>query len=279
MVTIFLNRTGKERFIGHGRLKKLVEFVFSHEERSIEGKLEITLVQCDEIRKLKHEFFGIDRDTDVIAFPYGDSEPDSIWGELVLCPSYIREEALEKGIALEEEYLRVTIHGLLHLLDYNDQSLPSRKQMEERQEFLLRAFQEREVREKLMTMATEARHQAYVPASGFRVGAALEAQGAIFSGCNVENASLALTVCAERVALFKAVSEGYRVFRRLAVVSDETDLCFPCGACRQVLFEFSPDLELLCGNSLGHYQVHGLAELFPFPFRLRERSPGSREET
>lgn len=123
--------------------------------------------------------------------------------------------------------------------------------------------------EKLIKAALAAREMAYAPYSRFRVGAALlTAEGKVYTGCNVENASYGLTVCAERVALFKAVSEGSRKFAALAVVSDSTIHCVPCGACRQVLAEFGRDLKIFMGNSQGNYIAMTLEELLPLAFAL-----------
>lgn len=99
----------------------------------------------------------------------------------------------------------------------------------------------------LMQRAREARAHAYAPYSRFPVGAALLAEdGTVFTGCNVENASYGLTNCAERTAIFKAVSEGRTTFRAIAVVGPQDDLpCAPCGACRQVLYEFGPEMALI----------------------------------
>jgi cytidine deaminase len=121
-------------------------------------------------------------------------------------------------------------------------------------------------RPELIRQAAESRRQAYAPYSDFQVGAAvLGASGRVYTGCNVENVSFGLTVCAERVALFKAVSEGERHFRALAVVTSTG--VTPCGACRQVLSEFAPDLEVLVAREgASDYQVHYLPDLLPYGF-------------
>lgn len=123
--------------------------------------------------------------------------------------------------------------------------------------------------EKLLSLARAAREAAYAPYSGFRVGAALlTTRGLAYKGCNVENASFGLTVCAERVALFKAVSEGEREFAALAVTAGTVEYCLPCGACLQVLAEFNPQLTVFMGNSRGEYLERRVAELLPLAFRL-----------
>lgn len=117
----------------------------------------------------------------------------------------------------------------------------------------------------LVQAALGARERACATYSGFRVGAALEdAQGRIWTGCNIENASYGLTMCAERVALFKALSEGVRQFRRLAVVAHA--LAPPCGACRQVLWEFCGDLEVILADERGRQETSRLSVLLPRPF-------------
>lgn len=119
----------------------------------------------------------------------------------------------------------------------------------------------------LVEKALEMREYSYAPYSGFRVGAALECEdGSVWGGCNVENAAYGSSICAERTALVKAVSEGERHFRRLAVAGDSEDFCWPCGACRQMLREFGLDLQILVANRDGEYEVHTLAELLPHSF-------------
>ncbi len=115
--------------------------------------------------------------------------------------------------------------------------------------------------------ALSARKHAFAPFSRFQVGAAIEDSGGrIHTGCNVENATYGLTLCAERVAVFKAISEGVRSFRRVAVAADTDVLTPPCGACRQILWEFCGDVEILLLNLHGKTETYRLKDLFPKPF-------------
>ncbi|RYD04091.1 cytidine deaminase [Desulforamulus aquiferis] len=118
--------------------------------------------------------------------------------------------------------------------------------------------------EKLIEMALIARDNAYTPYSKFKVGAALLTKdGKVFSGCNVENASYGLACCAERTAIFKAVSEGHRDFDAIAVVADVPEYCSPCGACRQVLAEFGGNIQVHMGNLKGQYRTSKVEDLLP----------------
>ena len=122
----------------------------------------------------------------------------------------------------------------------------------------------------LVAAARRAREQAIAPFSNFRVGAALETtDGTIITGCNIENATYGLTICAERVAMFKALSEGHRAFTRLALVVDMPTPTPPCGACRQILWEFGGNLEIRLANLTTELGVHRLKELLPLPFDAR----------
>lgn len=119
----------------------------------------------------------------------------------------------------------------------------------------------------LLDAALRARRNAFAPHSGFLVGAALEDHtGAIHTGCNIENATFGLTLCAERVAVFKAVSEGVRGFRRIAIAADTATLTPPCGACRQILWEFCGDIGITLVNLQGRQETMRLQDLFPRPF-------------
>lgn len=129
----------------------------------------------------------------------------------------------------------------------------------------------------LLDAARAARRHAYAPYSGFAVGAALLAEdGRVFTGCNVENASYGLTTCAERVAVGKAVSEGVRRFRAIAVTGPEDDApCAPCGACRQVLYEFGGDWVLVSPDGAGGARVTPVGALLPDAFGPADLAPGS----
>ena len=119
----------------------------------------------------------------------------------------------------------------------------------------------------LVGQAREVRQRAAAPYSNFLVGSALETGGGeIFTGCNVENASYGLTICAERVAAFKAVSEGHRSFTRIAIVSDTETLTPPCGACRQVLWELCGDIEVVLADLGDRVETMKMADLLPRPF-------------
>jgi cytidine deaminase len=122
----------------------------------------------------------------------------------------------------------------------------------------------------LARFARAARRRAHAPFSRFKVGAALRTpRGEIITGCNVENASYGLTLCAERVAVFKAISEGIRRFDAVAVVADSRELTPPCGPCRQILWEFCGDIPVYLEDLRGRRRTFQLSELLPFPFDAR----------
>lgn len=122
----------------------------------------------------------------------------------------------------------------------------------------------------LIAAARAARLLAHAPFSGFQVGAALETpDGVIITGCNVENATFGLTICAERVAIVKAISEGHTKFMRIAIVADTEAPTPPCGSCRQILWEFGGDLEIILANLQVVTGTYRLAQLLPLPFDRR----------
>ena len=124
--------------------------------------------------------------------------------------------------------------------------------------------------QELISAARAARDQAVAPFSNFRVGAAVETEdGEVFTGCNVESASYGLTVCAERVAIWKALSEGARRFKRLAIVADTETLTPPCGTCRQIIWEFCRDATIALANLRGEIETMRVNDLLPRAFDAR----------
>ena len=123
----------------------------------------------------------------------------------------------------------------------------------------------------LLNMAYDASKNAYAPHSGYSVGAAIEcADGTVYTGCNIENSSFGATLCAERVALAKALSEGKRSFTRIAIFGNGDDYCMPCGICRQSLAEFSDDIEILCAKGDGRYVSYKIDRLLPYAFKFQK---------
>lgn len=121
--------------------------------------------------------------------------------------------------------------------------------------------------EKLFETAREALQHSYSPYSQFRVGAALlSSTGKVFTGCNIENSSFSLTICAERTALFKAISEGETSFSKLVIVSDSEDFISPCGACRQVISDLAGDVDVILTNGKGEMQHKKISDLLPLAF-------------
>lgn len=119
----------------------------------------------------------------------------------------------------------------------------------------------------LIKIAMEAREKSYSPYSRFKVGAALcTRSGRVFTGCNIESASYSPTICAERVAVAKAVSEGYTDIDKIAVIGSDKSISFPCGVCRQFLYEFGKDIKVICARSIDSYKVYTIDELMPEGF-------------
>jgi len=132
---------------------------------------------------------------------------------------------------------------------------------------------------RLLVVAHDSKRRAHAPYSHFRVGAALEStSGRIYSGCNIESSSYGLTMCAERTAIFKAVSEGERNFRAIAVVADDPDFTPPCGACRQVLFDLAGNIDIIMVNRRGRIRIEKLKDLLPLAFNSKHLQPKKKSK-
>jgi len=126
----------------------------------------------------------------------------------------------------------------------------------------------------LIKLALKAKENAYVPYSKFRVGSALvTADGSVYTGCNIENASYSPTICAERTAISKAVSDGHREIKKIVIVGD-SNFTYPCGVCRQVIREFGKDAEIIIANDVDNYRKYKLEDLLPHSFGPEDLSGG-----
>lgn len=250
----------------------------------------VRIVDDEAIHALNRETRGVDRPTDVLSYPsvnyksgtakdnaarirreYDPEMGKSFIGDIVISVDRARAQAREYGHSLSRELGYLTAHAMLHLFGYDhmtDEDKPVMRAMEER--IMSRIGLEREKHmvsdEELVRRAVEAMDKAYAPYSNYKVGACLLAEdGRIFTGCNVENAAYGATMCAERTAVFKAVSEGVRRFTAIAVVGSGS-YAWPCGTCRQVLNEFSPDMRVIAGHAGHGYETAELSELLPHGF-------------
>lgn len=251
----------------------------------------IRLCGDDAIHAINREYRGVDRATDVLSFPTVnypagvtagqadsllrrelDDELDAcMLGDLILSVPHVLKQAEEYGHSPEREAAYLLVHGLCHLMGYDHIEEEDKRRMRAMEEKILSAIgQTREgdatvSDEALLHLARMAMERSYSPYSGYAVGAALLcADGRVFQGCNIENASFGLTNCAERTAVFKAVSEGAREFTAIAIASSGS-APWPCGACRQVLNEFAPGIRVLVTWD-GCVEEMPLAQLLPHGF-------------
>ena len=234
------------------------------------AQVSLSLVSEEEIHVENQQFRNVDRPTDVLSFPMleypapGDFsfieddeesiDPDTgevVLGDIVLCIPRVLSQAQEYGHSVKREYAFLIAHSMLHLMGYdhmNDQDKSQMRRMEEKA--MNEAGISRVSDDELLALAAKAMQYSYSPYSKFKVGACLlAADGRVFTGCNIENASYGATNCAERTALFKAVSEGAHEFVAIAIATEKA-LAWPCGICRQALCEFAPHLRVItaCGD-------------------------------
>ena len=250
----------------------------------------------EEIQKLNASHRGTDRATDVLSFPslawpkgmtagrdqkrirqaYDPETGSCFLGDVVISLDHVRSQAEEYGHSESREAAYLLVHSLCHLMGYDHMEEEEKKNMREQEENILKAVgASREgtcsvTDEDLLSLAREAMTRSYSPYSHYPVGAALLASdGRVFQGCNIENASLGATICAERTALTKAISEGAREFDAIAIATCDRQ-GWPCGICRQCLSEFSPDLRIMITNQDGSFMKEStLKQILPHQFVLR----------
>ena len=249
----------------------------------------INLVLTDDldIREVNRTWRGIDRTTDVLSFPSLSLAPNRLFdpsapgaqaawdsdagayflGDILLNIPQALRQAAQFSHTIHREITYLFVHGVFHLLGYDHHAKEDQQRMRNQEKQALEAVYPAPVSdEQLLALARAAREFAHTPYSNYKVGAALLAHdGAVYTGCNIENASFGLTNCAERTAVFKAVSEGNTAFEAIAIAADRT-APWPCGACRQVLSEFAPRLRVLISWGEGQTDSSTLDQLLPHSF-------------
>lgn len=276
---------------GEALLRRCADAAGQAEGLTRETAAFVRIVDDGEIRRINREQRDKDAPTDVLSFPtvsypagktagscgallareYDPEAGACLLGDVIISMDHVRAQAREYGHSERREAGYLLVHGLFHLMGYDhmtDEDKPRMRAMEERALSSIGLTREGGTNmtdQELMDKAIQAREFAYAPYSGYRVGAALECEdGRVFLGCNIENAAYGNTICAERTALGKAVSEGARRFTRIAI-SSSGSAPYPCGACRQSLYEFAPDLLVLMTWD-GNTTRARLSELLPYGF-------------
>lgn len=273
--------------IREGLLERVAAAAASTERLSVHCVASLELCDDASIRQANREQRGMDRVTDVLSFPtitypegvtaanaghllmqeWDTSHDACFLGDILISVPQARAQAHAYGHSFERELTYLLVHGLMHLFGYDHQAKEEKSMMRKMEEAALeRAQAPLADEDALLEAARQALKQAYVPYSNYQVGAALLGKdGRVYTGCNVENASFGLTNCAERTALFKAVSEGCTGFDAVAIAAQGLPP-WPCGACRQVLSEFCTDIPVLVTWDDVHVERTTLQELLPHSF-------------
>lgn len=254
--------------------------------------ISVRLCDDDTIRIINREYRNLDKATDVLSFPtvnypigktagtcgkllkkeFDDDIGACFLGDIIISVPRLREQALEFGHSDTREAVYLLIHGICHLMGYDHIKEEDKVIMRAIEDKILQSLDmDREERHPvddntLLELARDAMSRSYSPYSGFPVGAALHCtDGRVFLGCNIENASFGLSNCAERTAIFKAISDGARGFDVIAIAA-KTAQPWPCGACRQVLNEFAPDIRVIITWGDGETAESNLKQLLPDSF-------------
>ena len=267
-------------------IRQAVEEALRVEGVSTRCAMGIRLCDDEAIAALNRELRGIDRSTDVLSFPtvnypegktaggcqallrqeYDDDLDACYLGDVVISVPHLLDQANTYGHSPRREAAYLAVHGLCHLMGYDHMEESEKERMRRMEETVLSAVNasREDPRDTLISQARQAKENSYSPYSRFPVGAALHCvDGRVFTGCNIENASFGLSNCAERTAVFKAVSEGAKGFDCIAIAANTPP--WPCGTCRQVLREFAPDIRVIItwGDQV---REKSLQELLPDSF-------------
>ena len=273
-------------------MQSAADYSIQAEGLTMECAVTVRLCDDDAIQAINASARGINHSTDVLSFPavqypagytagncterirseFDDELNACFLGDIIISVPHLYAQAEEYGHSPEREGAYLLVHGICHLMGYDHISDQDRQKMREMEEKILTNVSLKrescwsDLDLKLARMAADAMKYSYSPYSRFPVGAAIHCRdGRIFTGCNIENVSFGMTNCAERTAIFKAVSEGAREFDIIAISANQTP--WPCGACRQVMAEFAPDIRLLlvCGDEITEKY---LSELLPHSIDL-----------
>ncbi len=243
------------------------------------------------IQQVNAAYRSIDRSTDVLSFPAAsypkgktakdcpallrkEFDPDvkgAMLGDILISAEHVKAQAIEYGHSLRREFCYLLAHGIFHLFGYDHMEPDEQKEMRPMEEKALQLAGIADsptapTDEELLALARQAMQRSYSPYSRYKVGACLLcADGRLYQGCNIENASFGLTNCAERTAVFKAVSEGATEFAAIAIAA-EGSAPYPCGACRQVLNEFAPDIRVMVTWDKDKVEKTTLRALLPHGF-------------
>lgn len=276
-----------------GRMQEAADQCLKSENILIPCMISVCLCDDGYIREINRKYRNIDRSTDVLSFPSVsypqgktagscesllrrefDAESGACFlGDLFISVTHVASQAAEYGHSELREAVYLLVHGICHLMGYDHMEDHDKEKMRKMEERILSSVDVRRENhnspddDRLLSLAREAMSRSYSPYSRYPVGAALRCtDGRVFIGCNIENASFSLTNCAERTAVFKAVSEGAVSFDTIAIAARTK--AWPCGACRQVLNEFAPDIRILVTWD-DHVEEKKLTELLPEGFGPR----------
>lgn len=271
------------------------------QDENIDFPCLVTVRLCDDntIQTINREYRNIDHSTDVLSFPsvlweknetagknprklrqeYDDEANACFLGDIIISIDHLRKQAREYEHSEAREAAYLLVHSMCHLMGYDHMEKEEKSKMREKEERILTSLGITRSSEGivsddiLLELAREAMQRSYSPYSSYPVGAALLAKdGRVFQGCNIENASLGATICAERTAMVKAVSEGALEFDAIAIATKDTP-GWPCGICRQFMSEFAPDIRIIVTWGDGTHVEHStLQQILPYQFELEKKS-------